>query len=155
MARTSALRASDVDRDNVAERLRAAAVEGRIDADELEERLHLALRARTYGDLRRLVADLPAGRSQRPQRSLGRMAFWVAVRVAVLLVAVAVIVTVLIVTALWWIAATLLWLTLRGRRYGWARPRSKALPTSISFLTIPNSRSHRAHFCRTSSRSWP
>jgi hypothetical protein len=134
MARTSALRASDADRDSVAERLRAAAVEGRIDAEELEERLHVALRARTYGDLRRLVADLPAGR---PQRSLG------------------VIVTVLMMTALWWIVGTLLWLTLRGRRYGWARPRSKALPTSMSFLTIPNSRSHRAHFRRTSWRSWP
>jgi hypothetical protein len=152
MARTSALRASDADRDSVAERLRAAAVEGRIDSDELEERLHLALRARTYGDLRRLVADLPAGR---PPRSVSRTALVLAVRAAVLLVAVAVIVTVLIVTALWWIAAMLLWLTLRGRRYGWARPRSKALPTSISFLTIPNSRSHRAHFCRTSSRSSP
>jgi hypothetical protein len=152
MARTSALRASDADRDSVAERLRAAAVEGRIDAEELEERLHVALRARTYGDLRRLVADLPAGR---PQRSLGAAALWLAVRAAVLLVALAVIVTVLMMTALWWIVGTLLWLTLRGRRYGWARPRSKALPTSMSFLTIPNSRSHRAHFRRTSWRSWP
>jgi hypothetical protein len=152
MARTSALRASDADRDSVAERLRQAAVDGRLEPDELEERLHLALRARTYGDLRRLVADLPAGR---PQRSLGRTTLWLAVRVAVLLVAVAVLVTVLVATALWWIVAMLLWMTLRGRRYGWARPRSKALPTSISFLTIPNSRSHRAHFCRTSWRSWP
>jgi hypothetical protein len=152
MARTSTLRASDADRDTVAERLRQAAVDGRLEPDELEERLHLALRARTYGDLRRLVADLPAGR---PQRSLGRTTLWLAVRVAVLLVAVAVLVTVLVATALWWIVAMLLWMTLRGRRYGWARPRSKALPTSISFLTIPNSRSHRAHFCRTSWRSWP
>jgi Flp pilus assembly protein TadB len=152
MARTATIRASDADRDSVAERLRAAAVEGRIDADELEQRLHLALRARTYGDLRRLVADLPAGR---PERSPGAAALSLAVRAAVLLVALAVIVTVLLVTALWWIAGTLLWLTLRGRRYGWARPRSKALPTSIGFLTMPNSRSQAAHFCSTSPRSCP
>lgn len=152
MARTSALRASDADRDSVAERLHQAAVEGRLEPDELEERLHLALRARTYGDLRRLIADLPAGR---PPRSLGRTTLSLAVRAAVALVAVAVIVTVLALTALWWIVWALLWMTMRGRRYGWARPRSKALPTSISFLTIPNSRSHRAHFCRTSSRSSP
>lgn len=152
MARTSALRASDVDRDNVAERLRAAAVEGRIDADELEERLHLALRARTYGDLRRLIADLPA---ERPSRSLARTTFSLVLRAALVIVAITVILVVLAFTAMWWILWAILWMTLRGRRYGWARPRSKALPTSISFFTMPNSRSHRAHFCRTSSRSWP
>ena len=51
MARHAALRASDADRDAVAERLRVAAVEGRLDADELEQRVHVALRARTYGQL--------------------------------------------------------------------------------------------------------
>ena len=55
MARQSSLRASDADRDAVAERLRQAAVEGRLDADELEQRVHTALRARTYGDLERLL----------------------------------------------------------------------------------------------------
>jgi hypothetical protein len=60
MARTSSLRASDADREAVAERLREAAAEGRLEPDELEDRLHRALRARTYGDLGRLVADLPA-----------------------------------------------------------------------------------------------
>ena len=60
MARTSTLRASDADRETVTTRLHQAAVEGRLEPEELEERLHLALRARTYGELRRLVADLPA-----------------------------------------------------------------------------------------------
>jgi Flp pilus assembly protein TadB len=152
MARTSTLRASDADRDSVAERLRRAAVEGRIDADELEERLHLALRARTYGDLRRLVADLPAAR---PQRSFSRTAFGVAVRLAVVLVAVAVALVVIVATAMWWLAWVLVWLVLSGRRYGAARPRSKALPTSMGRFTMPNCRSHSAHFSRTSWRSWP
>ncbi|WP_433343597.1 DUF1707 SHOCT-like domain-containing protein [Streptomyces sp. CA-253872] len=52
-------RASDADRDAVAERLREAAAEGRIDFDELDERLGTALSARTYGELRPLLADLP------------------------------------------------------------------------------------------------
>ncbi|MHC3426784.1 DUF1707 SHOCT-like domain-containing protein [Streptomyces sp. DT18] len=52
-------RASDADRDAVAERLREAAAEGRIDFDELDERLGAALGARTYGELRPLLADLP------------------------------------------------------------------------------------------------
>ncbi|RCV58166.1 hypothetical protein DEF23_02215 [Marinitenerispora sediminis] len=56
------MRASDLDREQVAEILRQAATEGRITLDELDERLDLAYRARTYGDLRPLTADLPAGR---------------------------------------------------------------------------------------------
>lgn len=63
MAKRAALRASDRDREQVAERLRQAAVEGRLLAEELEHRLARALRARTYGELDPLVADLPGGRT--------------------------------------------------------------------------------------------
>jgi hypothetical protein len=55
-------RAADADREAVAERLRVAAGEGRIDLEELDDRLGRAYGARTYGQLRALVADLP-GRS--------------------------------------------------------------------------------------------
>ena len=54
------MRAADTDRERTAERLRDAAVEGRIRSDELEERLEAALAASTYDELDRLVADLPA-----------------------------------------------------------------------------------------------
>jgi hypothetical protein len=57
--RRSRLRASEADRDRVAERLRHATVEGRLQAAELDERLGVALSARTYGELEPLVADLP------------------------------------------------------------------------------------------------
>jgi hypothetical protein len=60
MPRQSSHRASDADREAVTERLRKAAADGRLEPDELEERLHTALRARTYGELDRVVADLPA-----------------------------------------------------------------------------------------------
>jgi hypothetical protein len=54
------LRVSHEDRDQVAEQLRVAAGDGRLTADELDERLETALTARTYGELEVLLADLPA-----------------------------------------------------------------------------------------------
>jgi DUF1707 SHOCT-like domain len=54
------LRASHDDRDRVVELLRVSAGDGRLTAEELDERLELAMTARTYGELARLVADLPA-----------------------------------------------------------------------------------------------
>lgn len=54
------LRASHADRDLVVEQLRVAAGDGRLSPEELDERLELALTARTYAELAALVADLPA-----------------------------------------------------------------------------------------------
>jgi hypothetical protein len=56
----SELRASHEDRDRVVEVLRVSAGDGRLTAEELDERLELAMTARTYGELANLVADLPA-----------------------------------------------------------------------------------------------
>lgn len=56
----ASLRASDDDRERVSDRLRQATAEGRLTPDELEERLTWLYRSRTYGELDRLVADLPA-----------------------------------------------------------------------------------------------
>lgn len=61
------IRAADADREAVAEKLRIAAAEGRIGFEELDERLGQALRARTYGQLRALVADLPVQPAFIPQ----------------------------------------------------------------------------------------
>src|SRR5580658_6923939 len=55
----SELRASHDDRDRVVELLRVAAGDGRLTAEELDERLEVAMTARTYGELARLVSDLP------------------------------------------------------------------------------------------------
>ena len=52
--------ASDPEREVVADALRAAAQEGRLDAAELEERLGVAYSARTRADLLPVLADLPA-----------------------------------------------------------------------------------------------
>jgi hypothetical protein len=56
----SELRASHEDRDRVVELLRVSAGDGRLTAEELDERLELAMTARTYGELAKLVTDLPA-----------------------------------------------------------------------------------------------
>src|SRR6516225_4431188 len=57
------LRASDADREQVAERLRHATAEGRLGGDELEGRLEALYAARTYGELDALVVDIPVSRS--------------------------------------------------------------------------------------------
>ena len=59
-ARPGSLRVSHEDRDQVAESLRVAAGDGRLTAEELDERLEKALTARTYNELAVLVTDLPA-----------------------------------------------------------------------------------------------
>jgi Domain of unknown function (DUF1707) len=53
------MRASDADRQDVVERLRAALDEGRLKMEEYVERMGVASEAVTYGDLAPLYADLP------------------------------------------------------------------------------------------------
>ena len=53
------LRASDADRDRVAEQLRLAAGDGRLGIAELQDRLDALYAAKTYGELEPVVADLP------------------------------------------------------------------------------------------------
>jgi hypothetical protein len=64
-----ALRASDADRERVVERLRAHASEGRLDVQELEQRLAAAFAARTHGELQPLLADLPERPPRRRRRA--------------------------------------------------------------------------------------
>lgn len=56
-----ALRASDADRERIADVLNVAVAEGRLEFEEFEQRLDRLYRSRTYGELRALVADLPDG----------------------------------------------------------------------------------------------
>jgi hypothetical protein len=53
------VRASDADRDGTAGLLSAAFAEGRLTADEHEQRLNATYAARTWQQLRQLTADLP------------------------------------------------------------------------------------------------
>ena len=59
----SQLRISDADRHRVSELLREAAGEGRLDLEELDERLEAAYAAKVYADLAPIVSDLPGASS--------------------------------------------------------------------------------------------
>ena len=86
-----ALRASDADREAAVERLRAHAAAGRLDPDELDERLERAFAARTAGELSELMTDLPAQDAPRRSsrdRSGRRAHFATYARVMLLLVAI-------------------------------------------------------------------
>ncbi len=61
------MRASDADRQQVVERLRASLADGRLKMDEYVERMGLAYEAVTYGDLAALQTDLPAVPAARPE----------------------------------------------------------------------------------------
>src|SRR2546423_7151070 len=61
----SELRASDEEREQTADALRRHYAAGRIHADEFEERVDRAYRAKTRGDLDALVIDLPSDRGGR------------------------------------------------------------------------------------------
>jgi hypothetical protein len=121
MPRQSALRAADRDREAVAERLRHAAVEGRLEPDELEERLHAALRARTYGELRRLTADLPAQAQPAVRRALPVIR--VALAVALTLAVIAAVVVVAVLLAAWWVVWAVVWFAVARRGCGGYRRR--------------------------------
>jgi hypothetical protein len=68
------LRISDSERHQVAEILREAAGEGRLDIDELDQRLEATYAARTYADLVPITLDLPGHPYQRPVPAMPRAA---------------------------------------------------------------------------------
>jgi hypothetical protein len=114
----------------VADRLRQAAGEGRLLAEELEERLARALRARTYGELDPLLADLPRPDAPRRRLTPSLIAFRIAAAIAILAVAVLVLViAIFLVTGL--LAGWGLWLLLgwwffgRHGRTSWGPPRMR------------------------------
>ncbi len=67
-------RASDADRERVAEVLRDALAEGRLDMEEFEERLDATYQARTYGELAPITRDLPVGEVAVPKVDLAKKA---------------------------------------------------------------------------------
>ena len=69
---TDNLRASDQDRDRTAEIVRQAATEGRLDLEEMDQRLEQVFAAKTYGELVRVTADLPNAKSEESVAASGR-----------------------------------------------------------------------------------
>ncbi|UUO02587.1 DUF1707 domain-containing protein [Mycolicibacterium novocastrense] len=75
----SNVRVSDVDRDHVRQLLERAVGQGMLTLDEFSERIDAVLAARTRGELRRVIADLPSTDALQPvaaggeERLRGRM----------------------------------------------------------------------------------
>jgi hypothetical protein len=67
------IRVSDADRDRIVERLREHYADGRLTSDELDERVSAALSAKTYGDLRAIMTDLPEPELVGPPGAMGAM----------------------------------------------------------------------------------
>lgn len=72
--RDAYLRAADADREQVADQLRTAHAEGRLDLSEFQHRLDRCYEAKTFGELGALVSDLPRDEPEDrvPARGLGR-----------------------------------------------------------------------------------
>ena len=113
------MKASDSDRDAVVSDLTEHFQAGRLTAEELDERTGRALAARTWGELRDLLADLPATRpgppapaarssSAQPRRPSGRPALPPIAVLAGIVIAIAVLVN---VTQVRW---GLVWLLVAG-----------------------------------------
>jgi len=120
MGKRSTLRASDADREQAADRLRKATAEGRLQAEELEDRLGVVFSARTYGELDAQVADLPGTVQRRRQSSLHpwilpAVGLAIAIPVAVALIA-AVVVVVTSLFAVWMVWVVLGWWVFGHRR---------------------------------------
>lgn len=130
LRRDPSLRVGDAERDRTVDHLRRHAAIGRLDADELEDRVGRALRARTGGDLVALTADLPkapkdparvAAKRQRRWREEAR--------------AYALVMTILLVV---WLAtgAGFPWVVFPALGWGLpllaARPRRRAMPALLA-----------------------
>ncbi len=104
---TRGVRASDAERERIAQLLQAAAAEGRLSPEEAGERLATASAATYREELQRLVADLPATRDLDEREPMRRpqVAAWWLWRVARLAVVV------LLLTTFWGFsgARLLLW----------------------------------------------
>ena len=148
MSRHHSLRESDTDRDAVVDRLREAAGDGGLVPEELEQRVERALRARTYGDLAELLADLPgdggvllrrAGRGTNPAARSALLGAGLLVAVTVAVALVAVVAVLVLAAAAAWIALLLCWLVCCGlrRRLVWQPAGRRSVSARRAHRTRP------------------
>ncbi len=115
------LRASDADRDQIIDRLRRAAAEGRLAVRELEHRVAAALRARTFAELDATVRDLPGERRSASRRAMRTVQNHPGLLLVAIPVALAALATLVVMTMLWSILALIVFL-LGHRRRAWREP---------------------------------
>jgi uncharacterized protein DUF1707 len=101
--------------------------EGRLLAEELEERLEAVFAARTYGELDAVVADLPAPRPRRQparrQLSLAHLVVGGILVMCVLPVLVALVIATLVIAFTGFAAMWVVWLAIAWFVFGHRRAR--------------------------------
>lgn len=127
--RDRALRVGDREREAVAEILRQHHLEGRLDAGEFQDRVGRCLAAKTYGELDRLIDDLPGHDSEHGRIGRARaFPFWGVVPLPLALIPLGLVAAIVLTGGhLAWLAFPLLFLfVLRpllwrtwGRGYGY------------------------------------
>jgi hypothetical protein len=121
------LRASDADRERVAERLRQGHAEGRLDMSEFQQRLEDCYEAKTLGQLRELVKDLPrqATHDERGSHVSFRQWRWRLAPLAPLLIALILVSAVVGHPVLWLLIPLvfIIWRTSWYPRRSWVGPR--------------------------------
>lgn len=70
------VRASDADREQIGDLLRRHHTEGRIDSEEFQERIDRCYQAKTIGELRQLVNDLPREDDERAEPGFSLRRLW-------------------------------------------------------------------------------
>lgn len=128
MPKREQLRASDADRDQIIDRLRHAAAEGRLAVHELEHRVSCALKARSYADLDATVRDLPgspvgARRRGAPHAAIGTVRAHPALILLAIPLALAAVVTVAAMALLWSLSVLVVFL-LAHRRHRLRHPHA-------------------------------
>ena len=105
------LRVGDHEREQTGDRLRRAHAEGRLDAEEFQERIERCYKAKTAGELSGLVADLPGDQRQRERPALPLLWLIPRWRVVLLVVFTIVLVSAVIHGHVLWALLPLLFLS--------------------------------------------
>jgi uncharacterized protein DUF1707 len=140
------IRASDAEREAVATALQTHATAGRLDPDELEQRLERAYAAPLRADLVPLVADLPSPAPARPRPPVRRRLPDVApsIGVAVLLIAIWALTGADYFWPIWPIGAMALATFKHGRRGLHRRTSTTGIEEGGSERPVMHRTSHRA-----------
>jgi Domain of unknown function (DUF1707) len=134
MIRNPNLRASDADREAMADRLRRHHTDGRLDQDEFQERLEKCFAAKTVGELAELTHDLPddpARHRARGRAGIGLLGCLRMIPIVPIILAIVAIHLIVGVLSGLWILIPLFFLArfmfFRRGFGGWSGPRGPAL----------------------------